>query len=655
MNKLYLSHFLFLLLLTPLAQAQDHDEDGDPHHDSVIHLGPIDVLGEMGSSDILHTVPTVSNLHGDKLFKQSRNSLGETLRNELGVNSSQFGPAASRPVIRGLGGDRIRILQNGIGVLDASGTSQDHAVPINPLTAESVEIVRGPISLLYGSSAVGGVVNIVNSRIHKNYSQGFFGDFDLKSESVNAGQTYATKMDYGANNLMVHFDANYTRALNTQTPLGPIANSQQEQHGVAIGTTYFTAKKNYLGLSYSSYQNIYGVVSETDVVINLKQQRIDLGGYYQLGGFIKGARIKSAETFYNHTEFENGGTGTIFKNSGNETRLELVQKNINGFHGLFGLQTQVLTLSALGDEAFLPTTNHRAAALFAFEELELQDWKFNLGARAEATQLKTQGVGFFNSPQDKDFATTSSALGAVYSLNQATSTTLNLSYNERAPTYQELFAKGAHLALNVYQIGDINLQKEKSVNVEWSIKRKTPLFYTGLTVFNQEFSNFISLTPTGAVDGGSGLDVFQSMSQRARINGVEFEARHKIKGFYSFRFTTDYLYGQNLDSNTPLPRISPMRVGLQLGYDDKTFAASTQWRSVLKQTRTAPTETATAGYNTLAINLEYKWKMGQGQQAKFYAQLDNIGNVQARNHVSLLKDRLLLPGRNLMVGLRYLF
>ena len=659
------STLLFVILLqTSFAFAQDHTEDGDSHHDSVIHLGPIDVLGEMGKSDILHTVPTVSNLHGDKLFKKSKNSIGETLRNELGVNATQFGPAASRPVIRGLEGDRIRILQNGIGVLDASGTSQDHAVPINPLTAESVEVVRGPISLLYGSSAVGGVVNIVNSRVHKDYFPGFFGGVDVKSESVNAGQTYAAKMDYGTNNLMFHLDGHYNRALETQTPEGPITNSEMEQHGAAFGTTFFTKSKDYLGLSYSTFQNIYGVVSEADVDIALKQQRLDLGGYYKLNGFFKALRLKSAQTFYKHTEFEDGSVGTVFENSGTETRVEFIQDDRGGWHGVLGLQTQFLELSALGDEAFLPTTDQMAAALFVFEEIEWDSFKLNGGGRVELTQIDTAGTGFFATSQENEFTTGSAAVGGLYKLTPTASTTLNLSYNERAPTYQELYAGGPHLAVGIFEQGDVDLEKEKSLAVEWSIKRKTPLHFVSLTAFNQEFQNYIGLNPSGVladtddVPGPSAEDfeIYNYQRQKARINGVEFEVSHVIHGFYSFRFTGDYLYGQNTETNQPLPRISPIRLGLELGYDDyEHFAASAIWRNIFKQTRTAPSETSTPSYNTVDLNLEYKSKLGLESLLKLYLQVNNIGNVKARNHVSVLKNNLLLPGRNLVVGARYLF
>ncbi len=655
---------IFLYSFTLLAQ-EGHQEDDDHHHDSIIHLGPIQVLGDEEQSDILHTIPTVSNLHGDELLKKGKNSLGETLKDEVGVNSTQFGPNSSRPVIRGLKGDRIRILQNGIGVLDASGTSEDHAVPMNPLASESVEIVRGPISLLYGSSAVGGVVNIVNSRIHKSYFPGVYGGIDEKYESVNQGNSLAGKLDYGVSDWMFHFDGQYTKAKDTDTPLGKIINSETEQRSLAAGTTYFFSRKNYLGLSYAQFENTYGVVSETDVDINLRQRRLDLSGNLELTGFFSSMRLKSAQTFYEHKELEAGETGTIFDNTGNESRVEFVQANRGSWHGVMGLQTQFMNYSAQGEEAFLPSTDKSAVALFAFEEIEMERFKVNLGLRGESTKLQAYQGPTQAIDENHRFFTASAALGGLYQFDFFTSTSLNLSYNERAPTYQELYSNGPHLALGIFEVGQSQLPKETSFAVEWTIKRKTPLMYVALTAFNQEFLNYVSLNPTGtfadtdesgtAGDSPDDFEIFNYNSQKARINGLELEMRHRVHAYWSFRFTADYLYGQNLETNRPLPQISPVRVGLGIQFDRNSLSSSLEWRNVFKQTRIAPQETQTPSYNILNYDLNYDFKLSEESILKLYFQVNNIGDIKARNHVSLLKDRVLLPGRNFVGGLRLLF
>lgn len=661
MKPLFFTLFFLLSISQPIfADDIAKNDDSDS-----FTLSPIDVLGESHSSDLLEAIPTVSKLQSKELLKKNRNSLGETLKNEVGVNSTQFGPAASRPVIRGLGGERIKILQNGIGSLDASGTSQDHAVPINPLSADSIEIVRGPITLLYGSSAIGGVVNIVNSKIQRQYTPGFLGNFDLKRESVNQANNIAANLNYGINNFAFHLDGNYVHAENTETPVGEILNSEMEQSSLSFGTTYFLSHRNYFGLSYSHFQNTYGVVAEPDVDINLKQQRVDLLAHFHIPGFFKAVQIKSAQTFYKHTEMEDGQTGTIFENSGNETRIELIQKNKGILSGTLGVQTQKINLSALGDEAFLPTTDQVSAALFAFEEIKLNHWKLNAGLRGELTDLSSDDMNFFSQSQENNFSTLSAAFGSLFSISNTLSTSLNVSLNERAPTYQELYAQGAHLAVGIYEQGDINLNKENSQSIEWSLRYKNKENSARLNVFNQDFQNYIGLNPTGtfddtdessiAGDSPEDFEIFNYVSQKARIQGVELEFTHKLSSNLNTRFTFDYLHGKNRETNDPLPRISPLRIGTSFEYEKNSFLTSLEWQNVFRQTHTASNETNTPSYNLINGSVNYNILLKSKNLLKLYWQVNNIGDVKAFNHVSVIKRKSPLPGRNLIFGARLIF
>lgn len=656
---------LLLLLSFSFSYAQDHKEDADPHHDSVIHLGPIDVRGELDPSDILKTVPAVTNLHGNELLQKNQNSLGETLKNELGVNSTQFGPTASRPVIRGLEGDRIRILQNGVGVLDASGTSQDHAVPVNPLTAESVEIVRGPINLIYGSSAMGGVVNIVNSRIHKSYLAGPLSSLDARYETVNQGQSFAGKFDYGVNNWMLHADGNYVHTENVETPLGRIENSQSEQHSLAAGASYFYGDKNYLGLSYSDFQNIYGVVAEPEVEITLKQQRVDFATYYQTSGFFKGIHLKSAQSFYKHTEFDEGIAGTVFENSGNETRLELIQDKRAGASGIWGVQTTSVHLGAEGLEAFLPSARQQVVAPFIYEELDWESWQWTGSVRAEFTGLKTEVGPIMERAQENQFFALSSALGVRYALSSTLSTSINASLNQRAPNYQELYANGPHLAVGIFERGNRELKTEKSFGLEWSIAYKAKEVATALTLFNQDYSNFIALVPTtefhdtdeSGVTGDSSEDflIYDYLAQRARLNGVEWKFSYRFLPAWSAVVMADYLNGENRQLHRPLPRISPVRTGFELVYEKNQWLSSLEWRRTFEQNRVAENETVTPGYNLINFNLSYNLPLGEESQLRLYTQMNNLTDEIARNHVSVIKDKVLLPGRSFILGARLIF
>ncbi len=648
MRKTY--HLYFIAFLSLIQNVEALSAEGD------IELAPIQVLGHFNSSSIFESVPTTSSLDGRELLLKSQNSLGETLKDEVGINSTQFGPAASRPVIRGLGGERIRILQNGLGLLDASNSSQDHAVATNPLSADSVEVVRGPINLLYGSSAIGGVVNIVNSRIQKNPISGFLGVLDLKSESVNSGQNYAGKFDFGEKNFAAHIDGNYSKAGNLETPIGTIANSNMEQHSAALGATYFGDKKNYFGASYSKFENIYGLVKEENAKIDLEQDRIELEGFYGLQGFFKGLRLKSAQTFYEHNETEEGEVGTKFENSGNETRVEFIQKETQSWSGIFGIQAQFFEFVAEGDEAFLPTTESRSLAFFGYEEYLEGDWKINIGIRGEFIDLEAESLDNPRTDTAQSSNVYALAMGGLYRFSSNFSTGINFSFNERAPSYQELFAQGVHVAIGIFEQGDPNLNKEKAIGAEWSLRYKEDNNQAILTTFYQNFDDFISLESSGTFnDGLEDFEKFYYLQSEAELRGIEFEWKSKLAWNLESRLAFDYLYGQNSEKNVSLPRISPIRMALNLDYVRDRWRAGVEWRRVLEQDRTAPQETTTDGYDLFNLAGTYRLPIRKESAANIYAKLNNLNNVIARNHVSLLKRQLPLPGRNIVIGTRWLF
>lgn len=650
------------------------------------HPQKILILGNYHKSSLLDQIPTVSTLEGDALLKRRATSLGETLKNEVGVNTTGYGPTASRPTIRGLDGDRIRILQNGIGVLDASGASQDHAVPVDPLTAEAIEIVRGPITLLYGSSAVGGVVNIRNSRIHEEVSEGMTGAVDAQGSSVNSGKALAAKIDYGIKNWMFHVDGSFNKTENVKVPgyvhskylrekaptnpepRDKMPNSASEINSVAAGATYIT-QKGYLGLSASTFNNHYGVVAEDNVMVKMEQQRYDVAGELRQVGWFKAARLKSALSVYKHTEVEDGISGTVFKNNGNETRIELVQNEWNDLTGVLGLQFNTFKFSALGEEAFLPKTDNLSTALFAFEEFNWNPVKWNFGARGEFSSVKPEADANFALTEKESFNTGSVSTGVLYNLTETISTALNLSYNERAPNYQELFSSGAHVATFTFQQGDPNLKKEKSLAAEWSLRHQSRFLTGSLNIFGQRFNDFIALSPTGAVDdtdesGVAGdsaedLPIYNYLAQDANIYGAEMDLHFAISqdvlpGKWSIQVKGDYLRGKNRSSGDNLPRMSPPRASIGLNHQIKKWSWDAELQEVFRQSKLAPNETGTDSYLQTNLGLNYKMTSDQ-RQLMLFARANNIFDVEARNHISLLKDYAQIGGRNVVVGLRGYF
>ncbi len=660
-------------------------EDDPSHHHK---LGRILVLDEADKSTLFERVQNVTTLSGDSLLRVRATSLGETLKNEVGVSSTSYGPNASRPVIRGLDGDRIRILQNGLGILDASGASQDHAVSIDPLLMDGVEIVRGPLSLLYGSSAIGGVVNILTNRTHSQFEEGFHGAADTQLSSVDNGKTIGFKADYGVGKWMHHVDGNFrdnqdvkingfarSDRLRSLSPLpanqevrDKQLNSANQSRSGAIGTTY-VGQENIIGASIATYTSDYGVVAEPEVQIAMEQSRFDLNGEFKNVGFAKKINFKSAQSIYKHQEVDAGAVGTTFINSGNESRVEFVQNKSGSLEGLYGLQSNMFNFSALGDEAFLPKTENSAQAGFVFEQWEFEHSKFNVGLRAESNRVKPLADTRFTQSDEKSFFLGSLALGHLYKLSSTFSLSSQISYNERAPNYQELFADGSHVATFTYQRGDSSLDKEKATALEFSLRYQNKSYSTSLTVFGQRFKNFIALSPTGTFDDSDGsgtagdspddLPIFNYLGQDAQIVGVELDSRLEsafqlFPGRTDLFLKADYLQGKNTAIGSYLPRMTPPRASILVAHTYGNTTGDVEVQHVFEQTKTAPNELETDGYTQLNFGVLYKYTL-ESKQYSVFARANNIFNAERRNHISVLKDHSQLGGANYSVGFRAYF
>jgi len=653
-----------------LAQTQHaaHDKGEQhrtsEHHDSLTHIEVLTVHGQNTSNAWNEAVESVTVLEGDKLAKKAQSTLGETLSKEVGISSTQFGPNASRPVIRGLNGNRIRILQDGLGIMDLSGASQDHAVPINPLVSERIEVVRGPLNLLYGSSAIGGVVNVVTSRIHKNYHEHVSGGLDVKTDSSNDGQNMAMNLDYGANNFMLHVDGDMGSATDLKTPDQKIANSEYNQKSYSVGTSYFVDEDTYVGVGYSLYDNLYGVVAEEDVDIDMRQQRVDVLAHHDLKGFFTSVQLKSAQTFYEHSELEGGSVGTNFDNKGNETRLELYHRVNDQITGIMGLQTQISDFKAVGDEAFLPFNKTQQYAFFLFEQLQQKWGKLNLGLRYETTKVEADAGNVLATAKDKDFNTFSAATGVLFNLSEQFTTGLNLSYNERAATFQELYANGAHIAIGKFVVGNENLEKEKSVAAEWSLRQKSKTMESVFNVFGHKFENYLSLNPTGNVDdtdesGTAGdseedFSIFNYEQNKALIYGAELSFTHFVNPNFQWTLKGDYLRGRNKTFNQNLARMTPIRLMGEVRYMGDYFNTGLEIQRVFQQDHTANNESSTSAYTM--INFDYSHDLRVDDQTiMLYGQLNNLTDEVAINHVSIIKDKIRMPKRHIVVGLRASF
>ncbi|RZI71489.1 MAG: TonB-dependent receptor, partial [Variovorax sp.] len=663
-------------------------------------LKEITVTGNpLGAAELI--APTTA-LSGDALLLRSQSTLGETLDGLPGVSSSYFGPNASRPIVRGQDGDRIRILQNGGAAPDASALSYDHAVPVDALVTERIEVLRGPSALQYGGSAVGGVVNIIDNRIPSEPVNGFAGRADLGYATGNREKSGGVLLEGGNERYALHVDAFDRRSDDVAVPIelgcgkpgSPwmarrICNSANEARGGAIGGSLFF-DQGYIGASASSYRSTYGTVAEDDVTIGMKSDRYALEGEWRpRSGFFTSIHAKASSTDYRHTEFEGAKAGTTFASKSSDLRIEARHRKIGNLEGLIGFSSERNRFSADGEEAFAPHSRTRTNALFLHEELGMPWGKLSFGARTE--QVKVTSLGYPD-PEvtrfavgERSFNPHSAAFGALVNLSPQWQLTSNFAYTERAPKDYELFANGPHVATAAWEVGDPSLQKEKSVGFDLGAQWKSGANRAGVNAYVTRFRNYIGLTATGnqrdeegninpgPIETEEGLVFPDTTAEyayrgvRARFVGIEASGNLQLLGRDGFsraadastldlEWRGDLVRATNTDTGEPLPRIAPWRVGATLVYGNGPWSARLGFDHNAAQRR-VPLVGArdTDAYTLWNASISYRMKV-QRAALTWYARVDNITNKLAYTATSILTTTAYpdapLPGRTLKLGLR---
>ncbi|MGO4304525.1 TonB-dependent receptor [Cupriavidus sp. RAF12] len=687
--------------LSSHAVAQDATPPADAKAPVPQTLKEVVVTANPLGSDLNDMVAPVSTLGGDALAVRQTSTLGETLNSLPGVASSYFGPNASRPAIRGLDGDRIKVLQNGGSTLDASTLSYDHAVPIDPLVAEKIEVVRGPAALMYGGSALGGVVNVIDNRIPRDPITGVSGATDVSGTiGGDKGRNASGLIEAGNGKFAVHADAfvrqtsdlripGFARSGNLRAtqPLpegeteayGKIPNTNAHQEGGSMGGSY-TWADGFVGANYSTYRNDYGTPAEEAARIKMRQDRFALEGEARnlagtTGGVIESVKGKFNYTDYEHREIEDGITGTTFKNHGWDARLEATHGKIGNMTGVIGTQFGHTDFSALGEEAFVPSTTTDNAALFVFEELPLTasgDLKLNLGGRLDHSSVKASANGNDRfTDADRSFNAGSASAGLLYKLNPVWSVTTNLSYTERAPTFYELYANGPHLATGAFEVGDPNANKERATSIDLGVRFKQGPHSGSLSGYYSRFQNYLALLNTGnfrdaegnvvAAGSDGALPEQQYLGVPATLYGFEAEGKTRLlqkmlttSDTLDFEARADYVHGENRNTGEPLPRLSPLRLGGALAYAAGPWGARVNLDWYARQSRVPAGDTASDAYTLLGVALTYKLKLS-GTQTLLYVRGDNLTNTEARSATSILRDIAPLPGRSVKIGMRTTF
>ena len=644
-----------------------------------IDLAPVAVTGNplgVGSDELV--VP-ISVLNGRELSLKREGTLGETLNGIPGVTATQFGPNASRPVIRGLDAERVRIMQNGIGILDASSLSFDHAVGIDPLIIEQIDVVRGPAALLYGGSAMGGVVNAIDHRIPTEKVNGIIGRAETRFGGPDSTRNGAIVLDAGNGQFAVHADAYKRKTDDLDIPSfavskrksardgtprenrGKLVNSASDGDGGALGAS-LTFDNGYVGLSYSTLDNTYGVVAEEAVTIDMNSDRWDLASEFKdLGPVINRVKFRMAHTHYQHVELEGSNVGTTFKNRGVESSFEAghaaFSSPLGNINGVIGYQFNNTNFEALGAEAFVPSVNTQNKALYLYEELGLNGdnknkHKITFGGRLGRTDVDSKNSATFGQGQNNSFNTQNFALGGLYSINENWSATSNISHNERAPSYFELYANGAHIATGQFEVGNTQFSKEKSNGIDAQIRWKDAKNSLSVGAYYTRFSNFIGLFETGDLIGtpGEELPEAQFSAVSAVFKGLEAEGKFALSDNINLLVRGDYVHAKDKRNNDYLPRIAPLRLGAGLQYALNGFSARLDVLRAFKQDNTAENELKTDGYTNVNATLAYK--LPTKINVELFAKANNLLDEEIREHASFLKDIAPAGERSLLIGAR---
>lgn len=670
---------------SPGEPTSDGKVQNDRGSDRDLTLDEVVVSSSPLPQTLFESAQPVSVLSGEELVVKSQGSLGDTLGSEAGVASSSFGPGAARPVIRGLGGDRIRVLENGVGTQDISSVSPDHAVTIESSLVERIEVLRGPAALLYGTSAVGGVVNVFDRRIAEKVPDGpVSGVVEVRGQSVDTARAGLFNLDVPVGKVVFHLDGfkrrtddidipGYARtpALRASQPLdypepkGKLPWSDTDTDNLTLGTSYIFDSsligKGFIGAAVSDYNTNYGVPNgEEDISIDAQRRRVDVrGGVRETGGFIESGTVRLGITDYNHTEFEGEEAGTKFTQDSFEGRIDLKHAALGPVSGSWGVQLQDSSFKAIGEEAFQPPTDTTTYSLFALEEVDLSKTvTFQVGGRYDFANLDSDG--FTSEPSDnvsRSFDTFSQSSGVVWEFINDYSAALNVAHTERAPNGQELFADGPHVATGAFEVGDSELGLERSLGTDLTLRKNAGVFRGSIGGFYNHFWNYIALNPTGEEDDD--LPVYRFEAVNADFIGLESQvalyAIDEPGHTWSFDLQPDYVWAQDRDNNTPLPRTTPFRVKAGMTVEKRDIGrARFEVQQVFSQERVANFETTTDGFTMVNLYLSRDVTLAN-QKVELFLRGTNLLNEKARNHVSFIKDVAPMPGAAALVGMRVHF
>lgn len=659
----------------------------------VVTSAPLGVAAD----EVVGAVEVVDRRH---LEDNLSGSLADTIAHEPGVSTTYFGPAASRPVIRGLGADRVRVLVNGVGLIDASTNSPDHAVASEALEAQRVEILRGPAAIAYGGAAIGGVVNVIDGRIPEERAEdGLEGRFYGSVTSVDDGETAAGRVRFNAGQFVINLEGLMRTAQpyeipgyaesetfrlfeeaeehdddhgddhdehEDEHPYGTVENSDLDFNSASAGLSW-VGENGFIGVAIKQSNALYGIPGghahgeedhdddhadeqgeEGGVRIDLEQTRFDLRGEWRdLGAHIERVKFSFGTGSYEHVELEGAEIGTLFTNDGWEGRLEARHVPIDlwggSWEGAAGVQAFNRDFAAIGEEAYVPPSETSDWGVFVVERWDAESWGLEGGLRLERRELDTAS--------DSRTFETSSLSGSIFVRPvRDTFLAVTLSSSERAPTDVELFADGPHVASSTFELGDPDLDIERAISAELTARTRLGDWSLEASVFRADFDGFIAAYATGAEEDG--FPVFAYSQDDVVLSGFEGRLEGPLGSVGGWNLdgelTGEYVEA-SLDAGGDLPRLPPLSVtaGISASRSGHDLHLEAEWADV--QDNTAPFEFKSQSY--VLVNARWSFEPIPTRDMRVILEARNLNDAEARLHTSFLKDQVPLPGRNFRAAL----
>jgi len=677
------------------------------------HTDP--TIEEMIVTSTLHrsradTAMPVSILTGEELREKVAATLGETLQDQVGVSVASFGVGVGSPVIRGQGGNRVQILQGGIGNIDASAISADHANSLEPALAERIEVIRGPATLLYGNGAIGGVVNVIDNRIPRSMPAGVTGIVETRNSSVSDQQVTVGRLEGGAGNIAWHLDGVYRESNDVEVPgfainpasvditddeeleellesRGRLANSNTRASVKTAGASWIF-DEGYIGFSINRLENEYGIPGhghedeeseeehegeeehedahgeEGGVRIVMEQERADIEMEIPLGGWFNELHGRLSSVDYQHAEVEpSGEVGTLFEQDGLEGRFVLHLAGSDTREGVFGAQFSHRDFSAIGEEAFIPSTDIDSLALFTLHSIDRGDLTYEFGLRGERRSL-SQNRGAC----DTDNTTWSGSTAAIWRFSEQSNLLFSVAHSQRSATVEELYSNidtacnelpsdlfVEHAATQRLEIGMPDADVESSTNFEIGIRKHLGDVSGEVNLYYNDISDYIFLNDTGVFLDD--VEISRYQQNDALFYGMEVEVNFPLRRSGD-HLTEVSLFGDyvraEFDSQGNVPRIPPLSAGFELRHSHVNWQTKLRWRQVQNQSDTGFNEARTGGYSLLNYYADYHIPLGNSETLLFF-KVNNLLDEEIRHHTSLLKDLAPAPGRSIEVGLRLEF